>query len=157
MTTISLTPARYSKFDAKVDRNETGCHLWTAAIQDNGYGIFFLDGKKMYAHRIAYALSHSGEIPDGKMIDHVCHVRHCVNPLHLRAVTNKENAENQGRHTGRETMSGVRGVHRNGKGWRGVVRHNYEMQYTTTYRTIEEASVAVVALRRRLFHEQHLG
>lgn len=150
VTTISLTPAQYSKFEAKVQRSETGCHLWIASANNRGYGVVRVDSKNLYAHRVAYALAHEGEIPDGKVIDHVCHVPQCVNPMHLRAVTNKENAENRGSDSV-NASSGVRGVHRNGKGWRAAVRHNFKLHYTTTYYSVEEASDAAVALRNQLF------
>lgn len=150
MATISLTPVQFSRFEVKIQRGETGCHLWTAALDDKGYGIFQHEGKKMYAHRIAYALAHDGGIPEGKVIDHLCHVPQCVNPMHLRAVTNKQNSENRSADVV-SASSGVRGVHRNGKGWRAAVRHNFKLHYTTTYYSIEEASVAAVALRNQLF------
>ncbi|MFZ2529632.1 MAG: HNH endonuclease signature motif containing protein [Rhodococcus sp. (in: high G+C Gram-positive bacteria)] len=39
---------------------------------------------------MAYELS-VGDIPEGLVIDHLCRVRHCVNPAHLEPVTNREN------------------------------------------------------------------
>ncbi len=32
-----------------------------------------------------------GPIPEGLELDHLCRVRHCVNPDHLEAVTHREN------------------------------------------------------------------
>lgn len=110
--------------------------------------MFQLEGKRLYAHRIAYALAHDGEIPDGKMIDHACHVRHCVNPMHLRAVTNKQNSEN--RSGPNSAASGYRGVQRYLWGFRGVTRHNYKHYYTPTVTTPEAANEAVIELRNRL-------
>jgi hypothetical protein len=46
--------------------------------------------KKYMAHRFSY-LKLVGPIPEGLQIDHLCRVRHCVNPDHLEPVTNKEN------------------------------------------------------------------
>jgi hypothetical protein len=49
-------------------------------------------GKKpMYAHRFAWEIYHSKEIPDGLHIDHLCRQHDCVNPKHLEAVTQAEN------------------------------------------------------------------
>jgi DNA-binding XRE family transcriptional regulator len=42
------------------------------------------------AHRYSYEL-HKGLIPDGLTIDHLCKIRHCVNPQHLEVVTYQEN------------------------------------------------------------------
>ncbi len=44
----------------------------------------------MRAHRFAYELL-VGPIPDGLVIDHLCRVRHCVNPAHMEPVTRWEN------------------------------------------------------------------
>ena len=43
-----------------------------------------------WAHRVSYELFR-GPIPDGLQIDHLCRIRHCVNPDHLEAVTQREN------------------------------------------------------------------
>lgn len=78
-----------SRFLAKVDK--TGpCWLWTAWIERNGYGRFWLDGRQQGAHRVAYEL-YVGPIAPELQIDHLCRVRSCVNPLHLEAVTASEN------------------------------------------------------------------
>lgn len=80
------------RFWAKVDKNgPNGCWLWTGAIMENGYGVF--DGRfvrSRLVHRIAYEIA-IGPIPDGLVVDHLCLVRHCVNPTHLEAVTVQEN------------------------------------------------------------------
>lgn len=42
------------------------------------------------AHRASYE-AFVGPIPEGMTIDHVCNVRDCVNPDHLRIATQQEN------------------------------------------------------------------
>ena len=84
-----------ARFWAKVDQDGPGgCWLWTAALYRNGYGIFNVRGRSCLAHRVAYELA-IGPIPEGLQIDHVrargCMHRHCVNPAHLEAVTQREN------------------------------------------------------------------
>ena len=69
----------------------SGCWLWTGAIdRRDGYGRFYNGAVTTSAHRFAYQ-TFVGEIPTGLTIDHKCRVRSCVNPLHLRVVSNAEN------------------------------------------------------------------
>lgn len=66
------------------------CWLWTASLFASGHPQFHFYGKNGRAHRYAY-LTWVGPIPAGKELDHLCHVRHCVRPSHLEAVTRLEN------------------------------------------------------------------
>jgi hypothetical protein len=68
----------------------SGCWLWTAAIDGSGYGVTSDSGKTVSAHRAVYRLL-VGEILDGMHLDHLCRVRCCVNPLHLEPVTPRVN------------------------------------------------------------------
>lgn len=61
-----------------------GCLLWAAYVKASGYGSFKLAGRMRQAHQVAYQLAY-GPIPTGLDIDHLCRVRHCVNPAHLEA------------------------------------------------------------------------
>jgi hypothetical protein len=80
----------WDRFLTKVKRQGDGCWLWTASLNVNGYAQFW-NGKRMYpAHRFAYERL-VGSVPDGLQLDHLCRVRHCVNPDHLEPVTNREN------------------------------------------------------------------
>ena len=70
-----------------------GCQLWTGYVRPDGYaeiGSGGGGGKPLIAHRVAYEFF-VGPIPDGLVIDHLCRVRHCVNPAHLEVVTQREN------------------------------------------------------------------
>jgi len=79
-----------SRWREKVDQIPDGCWLWTGTITRKGYGMFWPDAGGVPAHRFAYELL-VGPIPDGLQLDHLCRVRHCVNPAHLEPVTSKEN------------------------------------------------------------------
>jgi hypothetical protein len=79
------------RFWAKVEKTDN-CWLWTASInRGTGYGQFARrHGDMVDAHRYSYELAHR-PVPDGYDVHHTCHVRDCVNPAHLEAVTRSEN------------------------------------------------------------------
>lgn len=66
------------------------CWEWIGAISTNGYGKTTISNRTVSAHRAVYVLL-VGPIPEGMQLDHLCRVRHCVNPNHLEPVTAKEN------------------------------------------------------------------
>jgi hypothetical protein len=73
---------------------EHGCLRWKGGKNGQGYGMFYLDGTKVLAHRCAYVIG-IGEIPPLHQVDHVrkrgCRHRDCVNKAHLEAVSLEEN------------------------------------------------------------------
>ncbi len=72
--------------------NDTPCLEWTACIDIEGYGRFWLNGKPEYAHRVSYELL-KDKIPDDLVINHLCRNRCCVNSNHLEILTNIENIQ----------------------------------------------------------------
>ncbi len=78
-----------ARFWTKVEKTST-CWLWTRPIGPRGYALFWYHNGFQAAHRIAYEWA-KGEIQGGLHIDHLCRVRHCVNPDHMEPVTCAEN------------------------------------------------------------------
>ena len=149
-----ITPVA-ERFWRFVDKTET-CWLWTGG-KSAGYGRMRTVGRKMEsAHRVSYAM-HAGPIPVGLVIDHICRRTLCVNPQHLRAVTNKQNNE----HLAQESSigrSGVRGVfwHEKLQKWVAQVRHNGKTNIGGYFATVEEAAASVVHLRNELYTHNDL-
>lgn len=88
----------YERFMEKFKVNKkTGCWIWTGSHGGLGYAVLFLykikgtnKSVRIYAHRFSYMIF-VGDIPPDKEIDHICRVRDCVNPAHLRLVSHREN------------------------------------------------------------------
>lgn len=81
-------PRRF--WDKVVPDAGTGCWLWIAGKDWDGYGMFWWAGATLRAQRVAYEAL-VGPIPEGLQLDHVCRVRACVNPAHLEEVTGQIN------------------------------------------------------------------
>lgn len=87
---LQLRGPALKRLEIRTDR--TGeCWLWTGRLNSYGYAEMKLDGRYQMAHRVAYQQI-VGPIPEGLQLDHLCRVRHCVNPAHLEPVTNRENS-----------------------------------------------------------------
>jgi HNH endonuclease len=67
-----------------------GCWPWLGYINGDGYGRVAWHRRSTQAHRVVYELL-VGPIPEGLQIDHLCRVRHCVNPGHMEPVSQAEN------------------------------------------------------------------
>ncbi len=89
MTAFEGLPDRF--LDKIAFEPNTGCWLWTAGRNADGYGWFKAEQGAVLAHRYAYERL-IGPVPDGRQLDHLCRVRHCVNVFgHIEPVTCREN------------------------------------------------------------------
>ena len=99
--------AHLPRFLAKIRVDPvSGCHLWTAALDNDGYGMIHLPAPSKLmrrAHRFAYRVF-VANIPDGFELDHLCHTRdldckggrscqhrRCVRTDHLAPVRGRDN------------------------------------------------------------------
>jgi hypothetical protein len=137
-----------ARFWPKVDM--TGdCWLWTASLDCNGYGKIGAGGDRgrtLCAHRVAWELVR-GAIPDGLEIDHICRMRTCVRPDHLRLTSRKQN--NEHRVQEHALPRGVR-LHHTGK-FHARAKHNRREVNGGLFLTVDEAAEAARQLRNRLF------
>lgn len=80
------------RFWSKVQFNGHQCWNWLGGVSNNGYGRFCFGRRgQIVAHRVSFQLVY-GLVPEGLVLDHICHNRICVNPVHLRIVTKRINA-----------------------------------------------------------------
>lgn len=127
------------------------CWEWAGARSDNGYATIKLRDPRRteYVHRLVYAAEHPGDSLGGMHVDHRCHNHGCVRGSHLRLLTPTQNKQHrQGPNS--TTQTGVRGVSKRRNGFRVVARSDGQQHYGGDYATLQEATAASVALRRRL-------
>lgn len=129
-----------------------GCLIWTGTLTAQGYSYVRHENKRVLGHRWVYENEH-GAIPDGMHVDHICGNRACVEPVHLRLATPKQNNENWTRLSSANT-SGVHGVSWDkSKGyWIAKVKHN-GVTYSPGsgyFKDLGQAEQAVVELRNKL-------
>lgn len=102
------TPAQRFLAKVSVGDGAGSCWMWTGATT-TGYGSFAVHHSqgRVLAHRFSYE-HFVGPIPNGLVLDHICQTPLCVNPDHLRPVTQADNSRYQQIRV--DNSSGYRGV-----------------------------------------------
>lgn len=154
LTPIRIWPSPEERLWSRVNKTPS-CWIFTGHQNTTGYGLIKIAGKPAVAHRFAYELL-VGPIPAGKVLDHTCYEKTCVNPDHLRVVTQEQNSENR-RGANKNSKSGIRGVHweKRSRKWVAQVGETVagqrKVHMVGRYDSIEEAEAAVIAARNAIF------
>lgn len=139
-----------NRFWEKVDKTPH-CWVWVGHKRPQGYGILNRNGRYEYAHRLVFEILGHPPVPAEMVVDHICFNSLCVNPAHLRIVTNKLNCEYSHRGSRKVPASGYRGVYRNHDKWMARVVHNGKNLNLGSFSNPEDASRVVAEKRRELF------
>ena len=95
-----------TSFQASLDKSAgpQGCWPWTGNRSFYGYGRTYLNGKRVYSHRVALEIALGRPIKTGLCVCHHCDNPPCCNPAHLFEATQAENLRDmmrKGRHVSR--------------------------------------------------------
>jgi len=93
-TPLRFLPGHQNRKRVRVIEEDRGritpCRIWQLAKDKDGYGVEYVRGKMVHAHRAEYERVH-GEIEDGLEVDHKCSERACIAVDHLEVVSHAEN------------------------------------------------------------------
>lgn len=91
-----VIPDRVAERAATRYEVEGQCWVSTYSVASHGYAqIGWRNGdyrQMVTAHRAAWVHHAGQQIPEGYTVDHTCKNRRCVNPEHLRVLSNYDNA-----------------------------------------------------------------
>jgi hypothetical protein len=87
---IKLISGTKKHFYTKFQKVSSGCWEWIAGLNNKGYGLYYINQEKIYAHRYSYII-HKGVIPEKMCVLHKCDNTICINPSHLWLGTQSEN------------------------------------------------------------------
>lgn len=85
----------WDRLQSRIVVNENGCHIWTAAKDDDGYAVGWLDGKQGRVARILWEKENGPIEPKTLQICHVCDNPPCVNLGHCFLGTAKDNSDDK--------------------------------------------------------------
>ena len=125
-------PETAKRFWRKVTKTDT-CWLWNGG-KVYGYGSLTVRKKSHRAHKFIYEFF-NGLVPDGKVIDHICGVRNCVNPKHMEVVEQRENVIRGKCHTNKKSKLPL-GVFKNGNYFSAVKWIKGKRIYLGTFKDI---------------------
>lgn len=130
-------------------RRDGECLVWTGERNRDGYGRITIGGRKHLAHRHAWSRAH-GAIPEGGVVDHICHNPACSEVSHLRLATRAENQAHR-RGANKNSRSGLRNIRELTRGRYRVRVAKGGREHGGIFSSLPEAKAEAVRLREELF------
>ncbi len=135
------------------------CWPWKHALAGRGYGVTSIGNDQLYAHRVAWILSH-GAIEDGLYVCHFCDNPICVNPRHLFLGTcqdNLQDASRKGRLIGNRTKGEERPMAKLNEADVMLIRRLYREGYrlseiARTFPSLTYNAIRFAAIRKTWKH-----
>ena len=89
-----INPSLFDRLMSHADTSSPDeCWLWNLKKDKDGYGFLKVAGKNIKAHRAVHSLFRPLE--PAPVVRHLCNNPGCINPLHLRAGTQRDNASDR--------------------------------------------------------------
>lgn len=125
------------------------CWPWLNGRSGSGYGVIVWQGKRVYAHRLAYELYHGAPVPPHLVVRHLCGNQLCCRPTHLAVGTPADNSRDMrehGRHANRKlTYAGVQQM-------RAMAAQRARLVDIAAYFGVTQHNVWLVVTRRTYRH-----
>ena len=123
------------RFTARVKGKGNQCWMYKGPIHSTGYGVFYVEGARIYAHR--YVMEYLfGSPPVGLETDHLCGIKACVNLFHLEYVPHAENIR----------RAAEKCINRNGKFWTTKL----DIEDVLMIREMSETGIPIPEIANRL-------
>jgi hypothetical protein len=107
MTSLVVPERVAERLSARIEITEDGCWVSQYSVGSHGYAqVGWNENGQSFvtvAHRAMW-IAVNGDIPEGMTVDHLCKNRPCINPAHLRLLSNYENSR---RNNGNDFELGV--------------------------------------------------
>lgn len=132
------------RLEGKYVVSPTGCWLWTATLNNVGYGQLAAGGKRggmVLAHRVSFERKY-GRPPRGYLL-HSCDAPACINPAHLREGTQRENIREsvaKGRHVTRAKLTAEQVQEIRERRARGELLRTLAAHFGVSESTVSEAA-----------------